>query len=173
MSENPALDPDGVGEITEGGEATEGGGGEATEGTEVTVGSAGPEVTDGSHAADGNDERSDASDDDGRAQGAVGCLLAVAGVTVAGVFALPRASYSIDGGFEAHARDWSVILVELPLILLAGLLVPPMTWAAATRWLRPWAAFLVCAAVVALGLWGVAAVWHPRQGPDPGYGPGM
>ncbi|MFE5941261.1 hypothetical protein [Streptomyces sp. NPDC056480] len=142
MSENPALDPDGVGEVTDGGDAGD-------------VGDHGREA------------------DDGRAQGAVGCLLAVAGVTVAGVFALPRAAYSIDGGFEAHARDWSVILVELPLILLAGLLVPPMTWAVATRWLRPWAAFLVCAAVVALGLWGAAALWHPRQGPDPGYGPGI
>ncbi|WP_338491630.1 hypothetical protein [Streptomyces sp. SJL17-4] len=142
MSENPAMEPDGV--------------------TEATP------------ATEGSDERAVGGDsDDGPSQGAVGCLLAVAGVTVAGVFALPRAAYSIDGGFEAHARDWSVILVEMPLILLAGLLVPPMTWAAATRWLRPWAAFLVCAAVVALGLWGVAAVWHPRQGPDPGYGPGI
>ncbi|WP_406064833.1 hypothetical protein OG462_37450 [Streptomyces sp. NBC_01077] len=111
--------------------------------------------------------------DGGQVQGAVGCLLALGGIVVAGAFALPRAAYSIDGGFEAHARDWSVILVELPLILLAGLLGPPMTLAAATRWLRPWAAFLVCAAVAALGLWGLAAVWHPRQGPDPGYGPGI
>ncbi|OKJ66497.1 hypothetical protein AMK29_17255 [Streptomyces sp. CB02261] len=100
-------------------------------------------------------------------------MLAVVGAVVAGGFALPRAAFSIDGGFEAHARDWSVILVDVPLILLAGILVPPMTWAAATRWLRPWAALLVCAAVAALGLWGVAAVWHPRQDPDPGYGPGI
>ncbi|MBX9421324.1 MULTISPECIES: hypothetical protein [Streptomyces] len=116
---------------------------------------------------------SDPVDDDGRTESAVGCLLAVVGAVVAGGFALPRAAFSIDGGFEAHARDWSVILVDVPLILLAGILVPPMTWAAATRWLRPWAALLVCAAVAALGLWGVAAVWHPRQDPDPGYGPGI
>ncbi|WP_327165620.1 hypothetical protein [Streptomyces zaomyceticus] len=110
---------------------------------------------------------------DGRAESGVGCLLAVAGVAVAGIYALPRAEFSIEGGFEGHARDWSVILVDVPLILLAGLLVPPMTWAAATRWLRPWVAFLVCVAVAVLGLWGVSAVWHPRQTPDPGYGPGI
>ncbi|MFF7847707.1 hypothetical protein ACFZDF_08970 [Streptomyces sp. NPDC007910] len=108
-----------------------------------------------------------------RMESAVGCLLAVLGVTVAGDFALPRAAYSIEGGFEAHARDWGLILVDLPLILFAGLVVPPLTWAAATRWLRPWAAALLCAAVVALGLWLLSAVWHPRQDPDPGYGPGI
>ncbi|MFD7964417.1 hypothetical protein ACFV5J_26835 [Streptomyces zaomyceticus] len=141
-----------------------------------------PGAVDGDNGNDGNDgdgdggcgddgDREDAADD--RAESAVGCLLAVAGVALAGIYALPRAAFSIEGGFEAHARDWSVILVEVPLILLAGLLVPPMTWAAATRWLRPWVAFLVCVAVAALGLWGVSAVWHPRQAPDPGYGPGI
>ncbi|MFI9123558.1 hypothetical protein ACIGW0_29905 [Streptomyces bikiniensis] len=108
-----------------------------------------------------------------RMESAVGCLLAVLGAAVTGAFALPRAAYSIEGGFEAHARDWGVILVELPLILFAGLTVPPLAWAAATRWLRPWAAVLVCAAVVALGLWGLSAAWHPRQAPDPGPGPGL
>ncbi|WP_369148051.1 hypothetical protein [Streptomyces sp. R44] len=107
-----------------------------------------------------------------RAESAVGCLLAVAGVTVAAAFALPRASYSIEGGFESHARDWSVILVDLPLILFAGLVLPPLTWAAAVRWLRPWTAALLCVAVAGLALWGLAAWWHPRQ-PEPGYGPGL
>ncbi|WP_079188320.1 hypothetical protein [Streptomyces sp. CB02009] len=153
MSENPATGSDGIGQVTEGADSAD---------------SADSADTDGVDSADRG-----SGADDGRAQGAVGCLLAVGGIAAAGVFALPRAAYSIDGGFEAHARDWSVILVELPLILLAGLLVPPVAWAAATRWLRPWAAFLVCAAVVALGLWGVSVVWHPRQGPDPGYGPGI
>lgn len=104
---------------------------------------------------------------------AVGCLLAVVGVAVAAAFALPRAAYSIDGGFENHARDWGVILVDLPLILFTGLVGPPLVWAAATRWLRPWAAALVCAAVAGLALWGLATWWQPRQGPDPGYGPGI
>ncbi|MFE5595873.1 hypothetical protein [Streptomyces sp. NPDC056549] len=108
-----------------------------------------------------------------RVESAVGCLLAVIGVAVAGAFALPRAAYSIDGGFESHARDWGVILVDLPLILFAGLVVPPLTWAAAVRRFRPWVAALVCVAVAGLALWGLAAWWHPRQGPDPGYGPGI
>ncbi|MFH9725606.1 hypothetical protein ACH4M4_21960 [Streptomyces sp. NPDC017254] len=132
-----------------------------------------PEPDDVAESPRGLDGAAEDDSGDGRAESAVGCLLAVAGVAAAGVFALPRAAFSIDGGFEGHARDWSVILVDVPLILLAGLLVPPMTWAAATRRLRPWAAFLVCAAVAALGLWGVSAVWHPRQDPDPGYGPGV
>ncbi|WP_261992613.1 hypothetical protein [Streptomyces sp. adm13(2018)] len=127
---------------------------------------------DGARAYDGDGDEGDGPDD-GTAQGAVGCLLALVGGTAAGVFALPRAAYSIDGGFEAEARDWSVILVELPLVLLLGLLLPPLAWAAATRWLRPWAALLVCAAALALGLWGVAAVWHPRQPPGPVEGPGI
>ncbi|MGW3562093.1 hypothetical protein ACWDNT_33230, partial [Streptomyces sp. NPDC000963] len=79
-----------------------------------------------------------------RMESAVGCLLAVLGAAVTGAFALSRAAYTIEGGFEGHARDWGVILVDLPLILFAGLVVPPLTWAAATRWLRPWAAVLVC-----------------------------
>ncbi|WP_017241880.1 hypothetical protein [Streptomyces sp. SS] len=121
----------------------------------------------------GDHERGREEHGDARAESAVGCLLAVAGVAVVGAFALTRAAYTIDGGFEAHARDWGVILVELPLILCAGLVVPPLTYAAATRWLRPWQAALVCVAVVALGLWGLAAGWNPPQGPDPGYGPGI
>ncbi|GGU83010.1 hypothetical protein GCM10010275_17770 [Streptomyces litmocidini] len=108
-----------------------------------------------------------------RAESAVGCLLAVVGAAVTGAFALSRAAYSIDGGFEAHARDWGVILVDLPLILFAGPVVPPLCWAAATRWLRPWVALLVCVVVAGLALGGLAVWWHPRQGPDPGYGPGI
>lgn len=34
---------------------------------------------------------------DGLAESAVGCLLAVAGVAVAGIYALPRAEFSIEG----------------------------------------------------------------------------
>ncbi|MET9675406.1 hypothetical protein ABZY68_20255 [Streptomyces sp. NPDC006482] len=110
---------------------------------------------------------------DGRVLDSVGCLLALVGVVLACAFALPRAEYSIDGGFEGQDRDWGVILVEVPLILLAGFAVPPLTWAAATRRMRPWAAALVCLAVVGLGLWGLAEIWHPQQTPDPGYGPGI
>lgn len=132
------------------------------------------EVTDAT-AADGVTAADAVADDGGgdRAESAVGCLLAVAGVTGAAIYAFPRAAFSIDGGFEGHARDLSVAFVDVPLILLAGLLLPPMTWAAATRWLRPWAALPVCLAVAALALWGIDAVWHPRQLPDPGYRGGI
>ncbi|MDV5149850.1 hypothetical protein R1T08_38565 [Streptomyces sp. SBC-4] len=118
-----------------------------------------------SDEADGTDER------DERVLNSLGCLLALAGVLVAAAYAVPRAAYSYDGGFEGQDTDWSTVLVELPLILLAGFAVPPLTWAAATRRLRPWVAALVCLAVVALGLWGLDAVWHPKQGPDPGGEP--
>ncbi|MFF8835321.1 hypothetical protein [Streptomyces sp. NPDC015130] len=103
----------------------------------------------------------------------VGCVLALAGVVAAAAFALPRAEYSYQGGFEGQDTDWSVVLVDVPLILLGGFALPPLTWAAATRHLRPWAAALVCLAVAALALRGLDAVWHPKQGPDPGYGPGL
>ncbi|MEU3748404.1 MULTISPECIES: hypothetical protein [Streptomyces] len=101
-----------------------------------------------------------------------GCVLALAGVLAAAAFAVPRAAYSYDGGFEGEDTDWGVVLVEVPLILLGGFALPPLTWAAATRHLRPWAAALVCLAVVALGLWGLDAVWHPPQAP-PGYERGI
>ncbi|MEU7074996.1 hypothetical protein AB0B30_33165 [Streptomyces narbonensis] len=101
-----------------------------------------------------------------------GCVLALAGVLAAAAYAVPRAEYSYDGGFEGEGTDWGVVLVEVPLILLGGFALPPLTWAAATRHLRPWAAALVCLAVVALGLWGLDAVWHPPQAPR-GYERGI
>ncbi|WP_329619703.1 hypothetical protein OG357_03510 [Streptomyces sp. NBC_01255] len=120
-----------------------------------------------------SDEADETDERDERVLNSLGCLLALAGVLVAAAYAVPRAEYSYDGGFEGQDTDWSTVLVELPLILLAGFAVPPLTWAAATRRLRPWAAALVCLAVAALGLWGLDTVWHPQQGPDPGYGPGI
>ncbi|WP_405860347.1 hypothetical protein OG361_35920 [Streptomyces sp. NBC_00090] len=136
---------------------------EGAEGDEVDV----------SDVVDEGDEVDESAGDDERVLNGVGCVLALAGVLVAAAFAVPRAAYSYDGGFEGQDTDWGVILVELPLILLAGFAVPPLTWAAAVRRVGPWAAALVCLAVVALGLWGLDAVWHPKQGPDPGYGPGI
>ncbi|MFE0700711.1 hypothetical protein [Streptomyces sp. NPDC058872] len=100
-----------------------------------------------------------------RTESAVGCLFTAVGAAVTGVFALSRAAYTLEGGFEGQARDWGVILVELPLVLLGGLLVPPLIWAAATRGLRPWAAALVCLLVSGLALWGLASWWHPPRPP--------
>ncbi|MFD9303157.1 hypothetical protein ACFWCB_10865 [Streptomyces sp. NPDC060048] len=87
---------------------------------------------------------------------------------------VPRAAFSIDGGFEAHARDLSVVFVDLPLILLGGVLVPLISWALAVRRVPPWAGAVVAFAALALGVWGLSEWWTPRQHPDPGYGiPGM
>ncbi|THA33964.1 hypothetical protein E6W17_30460 [Streptomyces sp. A1547] len=86
----------------------------------------------------------------------------------------PRAAFSIDGGFEGHARDLSVVFVDLPLILLGGALLPLLSWALAIRRVPPWAAAVAALAALALGGWGLTEWWTPRQHPDPGYDiPGM
>ncbi|OKI84482.1 hypothetical protein AMK11_22570 [Streptomyces sp. CB02414] len=101
-------------------------------------------------------------------------LLAGLGASAGLVVWAPRATFSIDGGFEAHARDLSVLFVDLPLILLGGLLVPPLTWSLVIRRVhRPWVAVLVALTALALGVWGLTEWWTPRQHPDPGYGPGI
>lgn len=104
----------------------------------------------------------------------VGCLLAGLGATTAALVWAPRAAFSIDGGFEGHARDLSVLFVDLPLILLGGALLPLFTWALTMRWVhRPWVAALAAVATLVLGVWGLTEWWTPRQHPDPGYGPGI
>ncbi|MFE7583348.1 hypothetical protein ACFU5Y_17580 [Streptomyces gardneri] len=123
--------------------------------------------------SDEHEEHGEHDEDNELLLSSAGCVLALAGVLAAAAYAMPRAEYSYEGGFEGQDTDWTVVLVELPLILLGGFALPPLTWAAATRYLRPWAAALVCLAVVALGLWGLDAVWHPQQGPDPGYERGI
>lgn len=106
--------------------------------------------------------------------GRAGCLIAGLGATIGALVWAPRAAFSIDGGFEGHARDLSVLFVDLPLIVLGGALLPLLTWALTTRWTgRPWVAVLAAAAAFALGIWGLLEWWTPRQHPDPGYGPGM
>ncbi|MET7617915.1 hypothetical protein [Streptomyces sp. NPDC005408] len=106
--------------------------------------------------------------------GAAGCFLAGLGATTAALVWAPRAAFSIDGGFEGHARDLSVLFVDLPLIVLGGVLVPLFAWALTMRWLhRPWVAALASVATLALGVWGLTEWWTPRQQPDPGYGPGI
>ncbi|MCJ1676405.1 hypothetical protein MTF65_03365 [Streptomyces sp. APSN-46.1] len=108
------------------------------------------------------------------AGGAAGCLVAGLGATTAVLVWAPRAAFSIDGGFEGHARDLSVLFVDLPLIVLGGTLIPLSAWALATRWgQRPWVAALAAVATLALGVWGLTEWWTPRQHPDPGYGPGI
>lgn len=83
---------------------------------------------------------------------------------------VPRAAFSIDGGFEGHARDLSVVFVDLPLIVLGGALVPLSVWTLTMRWTRrPWIGALAAVAALALGVWGLTEWWNPRQHPDPGY----
>ncbi|MEU4273309.1 hypothetical protein [Streptomyces sp. NPDC026092] len=101
-------------------------------------------------------------------------VLAVFGAAVGLVVWVPRAAFSLDGGFESHARDLTVLFVDLPLILLGGALVPVVTLALAVRRVPPWAAAVAALAALALGVWGLTEWWTPRQHPDPGYDvPGM
>jgi len=103
-----------------------------------------------------------------------GCLLAGLGAAAAPLVWAPRAAISVHGGFENHARDLSVLFIDLPLIVLGGALVPLLTWVLATRWAhRPWVAALVALATLALALWGLTEWWTPRRTPNPGYGDGI
>ncbi|MFI8264582.1 hypothetical protein [Streptomyces sp. NPDC085665] len=104
----------------------------------------------------------------------VGYVLAGIGAATGLALWAPRAAFSIDGGFEGHARDLSVAFVDLPLILLGGVLVPLFSWALALRRVPPWAAAAAALAALAIGAWGLIEWWTPRQHPDPGYDiPGM
>jgi hypothetical protein len=109
-----------------------------------------------------------------KTRGATGCLVVGLGATTAALVWAPRARFSIEGGFEGHARDLSVLFVDLPLIVLGGALTPLFAWALTMRWVhRPWAAVLAAVASLMLGVWGLTEWWTPRQQPDPGYGPGI
>ncbi|UED85926.1 hypothetical protein [Streptomyces profundus] len=99
----------------------------------------------------------------------VGLALAGVGAVSSALLAGPRAAFSLDGGFEHHARDLSV-----PLVVLACALFPALAWALACRLgSRPSVALVVALAALGLGLWGALEWWSPRQHPDPGYGPGI
>ncbi|MEV7130132.1 hypothetical protein [Streptomyces sp. NPDC093260] len=112
---------------------------------------------------------------DQKTEGATACLLAALGAIAGLLVWAPRAAFSIDGGFEGHARDLSVLFLDLPLILLGGTALPLFTWTLATRSTgRPWIAGLTTLATLALGVWGLTEWYTPRQHPDPGYtGPGL
>lgn len=118
--------------------------------------------------------RSAASDPTSTSFGA-GCFLAALGTATAGLAWAPKAKINITGGFENHARDLSVLYIDLPLVLLGGALVPVLTWTLTARWVhRPWVAGLAAVAALALGVWGLVEWWTPRTQPHPGYGgPGV
>lgn len=104
----------------------------------------------------------------------LGCLLAGLGAAVAPLAWAPKAFISVEGGLEGHARDLSVLYVDLPLIVLGGGLVPAVAWALTRRWThRRWAPVLVAVAALALGIGGLLEWWTPEHPANPGDGPGM
>jgi hypothetical protein len=93
-----------------------------------------------------------------------GCFLAGLGAAAAALVWAPQAEPSIDGGFEGHARDLSVLYIDLPLVVLGGALLPLLAYGLTGRWVRrPWVAPLVAVAALALGVWGLAEWWTPRR----------
>ncbi|MFE4690936.1 hypothetical protein ACFRH6_12870 [Streptomyces sp. NPDC056749] len=84
-----------------------------------------------------------------------------------------RTQRHMGAGFEGQGRDLSVLWTELPLVLLAGLLVPPAVWLLTMRLLhghgplryRAAVAALCTAGVLALSAWGLHT-WANPHDPD-------
>ncbi|CAM5504918.1 hypothetical protein SATRM34S_03745 [Streptomyces atroolivaceus] len=84
-----------------------------------------------------------------------------------------RTGLHMGAGFEGHARDLSVLWTELPLVLLAGALIPPVTWLLTLRLprghrtvrSRALVAGACTAAVFALATWGLHTWANPHH-PD-------
>ncbi|MFD3835977.1 hypothetical protein ACFWWC_06910 [Streptomyces sp. NPDC058642] len=57
-----------------------------------------------------------------------GCLLSAVGALVATLVwaASPRTARHLGGGFEGEGTDYGAVLVELPLVALAGALPPAL-----------------------------------------------
>ncbi|MFD5873927.1 hypothetical protein [Streptomyces sp. NPDC060322] len=84
-----------------------------------------------------------------------------------------RTGVHLGMGFEGHERDLSVLWTELPLVLLAGALIPPFTWLLTLRLLpgrrslrsRALVAGACTAGVLALSTWGFHTWVNPHH-PD-------
>ncbi|MFJ6853667.1 hypothetical protein ACIQM3_24585 [Streptomyces sp. NPDC091271] len=84
-----------------------------------------------------------------------------------------RTGLHMGAGFEGHGRDLSVLWTELPLVLLAGALIPPLTWLLTLRLLRgprslrsrALVAGTCTAGVLALSTWGLPPCTNPHH-PD-------
>ncbi|MFE9722330.1 hypothetical protein ACFYQ5_01635 [Streptomyces sp. NPDC005794] len=84
-----------------------------------------------------------------------------------------RTGLHMGMGFEGQARDLSVLWTELPLVLLAGALIPPVAWLLPLRLLRGRGSLrarvlvaAVCtASFLAVSAWGLHAWTNPHH-PD-------
>lgn len=58
-----------------------------------------------------------------------GCALSAAGATAAPLLwlSMPRTQRHLGAGFENEGMDYSVLLTELPLVILAGAFLPVLT----------------------------------------------
>ncbi|MEV2245194.1 hypothetical protein [Streptomyces sp. NPDC049970] len=109
------------------------------------------------------------------AAGYGGCATAAVGaVTALFVWSSSRRTrLHMGGGFEGQGSDLSVLWTELPLVLLAGALLPPLAWLLILRPLRgpgPTRSRILVAAVcagsvLALSAWGLHT-WANPGGPD-------
>ncbi|MEU0411258.1 hypothetical protein ABZ307_26035 [Streptomyces griseorubiginosus] len=65
-----------------------------------------------------------------------GCALSAAGAIGAPSLwlSLPRTRRHLGGGFENEGMDWTVLLTELPFVILGGAFVPLLVFALLMRW---------------------------------------
>ncbi|MFE4453509.1 hypothetical protein [Streptomyces sp. NPDC056796] len=109
------------------------------------------------------------------AAGYGGCAAAALGaVTALYVWGSSRRTgLHMGTGLEGNGRDLSVLFTELPLVLLAGALIPPVSWLLTLRLLRGRGALrsralvaAVCTAgVLAMATWGLHS-WANPHDPD-------
>ncbi|MFD6277727.1 hypothetical protein ACFWFI_19465 [Streptomyces sp. NPDC060209] len=109
------------------------------------------------------------------AAGYGGCATAALGaVTALYVWGSSRRTgLHMGAGFEGHGRDLSVLWTELPLVLLAGALMPTVTWLLTLRLLgrrgplrsRALVAAVCTAGVLAAATWGLHT-WANPHNPD-------
>ncbi|MET9857070.1 hypothetical protein ABZY57_29575 [Streptomyces sp. NPDC006450] len=100
----------------------------------------------------------------------VQAVLAGLGAVTGGMIWASRAAYSLDGGLESEDQDLSVLFLDLPLILLGGVLIPPAAYALARR--HRGAGIALALVATGLAAWGLMSWWTPQQGPDAGHVPG-
>ncbi|MCJ0873187.1 hypothetical protein [Streptomyces sp. AP-93] len=98
-------------------------------------------------------------------------LLAGLGAVTGGIIWASRSAYALDGGFESEDQDLSVLFVDLPLILIGGVLIPAAAYAVARQ--RRGAGIVLALVATGLAAWGLMSWWTPQQGPDGYYEPGM